>query len=100
MNNLETIQAEVAELESKRAHNVLFERAAKAIIEFGQGRIVSAKIQATVGAHIDGDTTKSNYEVVLLSKDIGYFVIEHPTLSECLREIAQEFAPEAKKGGE
>jgi len=98
MSDLELIEAEVAEIEAKRAHSVLLERAAKAIIEYGKGCVESVSLYARVNASSKGQIEKS------VTIDVNYrilsgFTRHFSTLSECLREVAAEIASQ-QKGGE
>jgi len=97
MNTLEDIQAEVAELESRRRHSVLLERAAKAIVEYGQGRVAAVQISARISVNAGGQVEKSVIAHVNY-KDRSGFTRCFETLSETLQEIAAELAREEQKG--
>jgi|GEM_PF-2742652 len=101
MNNLEDIQAEVAELEAKRAHSVLLERAAKAIIDYGQGKIKWARLDASVEVFADGRVEKRVICYISSPRAERMRTFDRPTLSEALRKVAETFAPESEeqKGG-
>jgi len=101
MNTLEDIHAEVAELEAKRAHSVLLERSAKAIVEYAQGQITSARLDASVEAYADGRIEK-RVIFYIGRRAQRTWIFDRPTLSEALRDVAQKFAPqkaEKQKGG-
>jgi len=100
MSDLELIEAEVSELENKRAHSVFLERAAEAIIEYARGQVESARLDASVEVYDDGRIEK-RVIAYITPRPNPTWIFNRPTLSEALREITQRFAPEEKqKGGE